>query len=242
MTATSMRPLRFIGDSLKVLRELTGRGQGRDWVCVGARPEGQDAGERQAPERYCTGRPGDCFRLQGRYVQGRLYREVPTGCFPFCMCSRRSPNGASRHRSMKWNSWKGGWRKWWNWRSEPEELRLNNMNYAKQGRITMKKHGYVEGTGNVYADLGVVNPQEARAKADLAHRIVDIIEARKLTQVQAGKVSGVDQPKVSALKRGRLSDFSSSDLLASCSYSTITCRLPSRPNPIPAGNHRPWKW
>jgi predicted XRE-type DNA-binding protein len=82
------------------------------------------------------------------------------------------------------------------------------MNYSKQGRITMKKHGYVEGTGNVYADLGVVNPQEARAKADLAHRIVDILEARKLTQVQAGKVLGVDQPKVSALKRGRLTDFS----------------------------------
>jgi predicted XRE-type DNA-binding protein len=72
----------------------------------------------------------------------------------------------------------------------------------------MKKHGYVEGTGNVYADLGVVDPQEARAKADLAHRIVDIIEARKLTQVQAGRVLNVDQPKVSALKRGRLTDFS----------------------------------
>jgi len=72
----------------------------------------------------------------------------------------------------------------------------------------MKKSGYVEGSGNVYADLGVANPQEARAKADLAHRIVDIIEERKLTQVQAGKVLGVDQPKVSALKRGRLTDFS----------------------------------
>jgi len=78
------------------------------------------------------------------------------------------------------------------------------------GRLTMKKkkNGYVEGTGNVYADLGVAHPQEARAKADLAHRIVNIIEARKLTQVQAGKVLGVDQPKVSALKRGRLTDFS----------------------------------
>lgn len=76
--------------------------------------------------------------------------------------------------------------------------------------VTMRKHGYVEGTGtgNVYADLRIVNPQEARAKADLAHRIVDIIEARKLTQVQAGKLLGVDQPKVSALKRGRLTDFS----------------------------------
>ena len=105
----------------------------------------------------------------------------------------------------------------------------------------MKKHGYVEGTGNVYADLGVVNPQEARAKADLAHRIVDIIESRKLTQVQAGKVLGVDQPKVSALKRGRLTDFSIERLLASFSYSAMTCRLPSRPNPIRAGNHLPWK-
>jgi predicted XRE-type DNA-binding protein len=77
----------------------------------------------------------------------------------------------------------------------------------------MKKHGYVEGTGNVYADLRVVNPQEARAKADLAHRIVDIIAERGLTQVQAGKLLGVDQPKVSALTRGRLTDFSMERLL-----------------------------
>jgi predicted XRE-type DNA-binding protein len=85
---------------------------------------------------------------------------------------------------------------------------VTRKNYARQGQVMMKKHGYVEGTGNVYADLSVANPQEARAKAGLAHRIVDIIEARKLTQVQAGKVLGVDQPKVSALKRGRLADFS----------------------------------
>jgi predicted XRE-type DNA-binding protein len=72
----------------------------------------------------------------------------------------------------------------------------------------MKKHDYIEGSGNIYADLQVDHPQETRAKADLAHRIIDLIEARKLTQVEAGKLLGVDQPKVSALKRGRLSDFS----------------------------------
>ena len=71
----------------------------------------------------------------------------------------------------------------------------------------MKKN-YVEGSGNIFADLGVTNPEEAQAKADLVDRIVDIIRERKLTQVQAGKVLGVDQPKVSALMRGRLSDFS----------------------------------
>ncbi len=77
----------------------------------------------------------------------------------------------------------------------------------------MKKHGYVEGSGNIFADLGVANPEEARAKADLVDRIVDIIQERKLTQVQAGKVLGVDQPKVSALMRGRLTDFSIERLL-----------------------------
>jgi predicted XRE-type DNA-binding protein len=77
----------------------------------------------------------------------------------------------------------------------------------------MKKHAYVEGSGNIFADLGVPNPEEARAKADLVDRIVDIIKERKLTQVQAGKVLGVDQPKVSALMRGRLTDFSIERLL-----------------------------
>jgi predicted XRE-type DNA-binding protein len=77
----------------------------------------------------------------------------------------------------------------------------------------MKKLGYVESTGNIFADLGVTNPEEAQAKADLVHRIVDILRERKLTQAQAGKLLGVDQPKVSALIRGRLTDFSIERLL-----------------------------
>src|ERR1700674_3668631 len=76
----------------------------------------------------------------------------------------------------------------------------------------MKKH-YVASSGNIYADLGVANPQEARAKANLAHRIVDIIAGRKLTQVQAGKGLGADQPTGAALMRGRLPAFSNGGLL-----------------------------
>jgi predicted XRE-type DNA-binding protein len=72
----------------------------------------------------------------------------------------------------------------------------------------MKKIAHVRGSGNVFADLGVPNPEEALAKSNLVSRIVDIIQERKLTQVQAAKVLGVDQPKVSALMRGRISDFS----------------------------------
>lgn len=75
------------------------------------------------------------------------------------------------------------------------------------------KKDYVEGSGNIYADLGLPNSEEALAKADLAHRIVDIIEDRSLTQVRAARILGIDQPKVSALMRGRLSDFSIERLL-----------------------------
>jgi len=67
---------------------------------------------------------------------------------------------------------------------------------------------YVVSSGNVFADLGLPNPEEALAKAELAHKIALLIQNKGLTQVQTAKLLGVDQPKVSALLRGRLSGFS----------------------------------
>lgn len=64
------------------------------------------------------------------------------------------------------------------------------------------------GSGNVFADIGLPNPEEALAKAMLISRIMDAIEKRKLTQVQAAKLLGIDQAKVSALSRGRFPGFS----------------------------------
>jgi len=51
------------------------------------------------------------------------------------------------------------------------------------------------------------------AKAELAHEICDIIESEGLTQSQAAARMGIDQPKVSALCRGRLKDFSTDRLM-----------------------------
>ena len=65
-----------------------------------------------------------------------------------------------------------------------------------------------ESGGNVYADLGLPNPELALAKANLALRIRLGIEEQRLTQIQAAKLLGVDQAKVSALVCGRLSGFS----------------------------------
>ncbi len=71
-----------------------------------------------------------------------------------------------------------------------------------------RERDYTVSSGNVFADLGLPNPEEALAKAELAHKIAGLIEDKGLTQVQAAKLLGVDQPKVSALIRGRLSGFS----------------------------------
>ncbi len=69
------------------------------------------------------------------------------------------------------------------------------------------------GSGNVFADLGFAQPEEELAKAKLASRIRQIIEARRLTQTAAAKQMGIDQPKVSALLNGRLANFSSDRLM-----------------------------
>lgn len=62
-------------------------------------------------------------------------------------------------------------------------------------------------SGNVFADLGIANPDLALAKAELVQKIRGIIAARKLTQTKAAQLLGLDQPKVSALVRGRVEGF-----------------------------------
>lgn len=68
-------------------------------------------------------------------------------------------------------------------------------------------------SGNVFADLQVPNPAEALAKAQLARAICLLIESEGLTQQAVAQRLGVDQPKVSALVRGRLKEFSTDRLL-----------------------------
>ncbi|MBI3899572.1 MAG: XRE family transcriptional regulator [Gammaproteobacteria bacterium] len=76
-----------------------------------------------------------------------------------------------------------------------------------------KKIPVTVGSTNVYADLGYDKPDEALAKAQLAARIGEILEIRKLTQSAAAELLGIDQPKISALIRGRLRGFSYERLL-----------------------------
>jgi predicted XRE-type DNA-binding protein len=70
-----------------------------------------------------------------------------------------------------------------------------------------------EGSGNVFADLGLPNPEERLIKADLAMQIANGIHARRLTQAKAATLFGIDQPKISRLLHGQLSGFSTDRLI-----------------------------
>jgi len=69
------------------------------------------------------------------------------------------------------------------------------------------------GSGNVYADLGYENAEEMLVKAQLVSKIAEIIQRRGLTQVEAAKLLGLTQPKVSALLRGQFRGFSERKLI-----------------------------
>jgi predicted XRE-type DNA-binding protein len=70
-----------------------------------------------------------------------------------------------------------------------------------------------ESSGNVFADLGVPDPELALAKSKLAYRIQQLIDARGLTQAQAATVMDIAQPQVSLIVRGRLRNVSIEKLM-----------------------------
>ena len=72
----------------------------------------------------------------------------------------------------------------------------------------MPNREYTMSSGNVFADLGLLKPDDLLAKAELAAKIIAEIQRRRLTQSQAAVILGIDQPKISALKQGKLSGFS----------------------------------
>lgn len=94
---------------------------------------------------------------------------------------------------------------------------------------------YIESSGNVFADLGIPDAEDALAKAQLAQAIGTLIAARRLTQGQAANLLGIDQPKVSALLRGRLAGFSIDRLLRFLLALEQDVEIAIRPGARPGG-------
>lgn len=72
---------------------------------------------------------------------------------------------------------------------------------------------YEVGSGNIFEDLGVKNPQESLAKAEIASAIQRIINTHSYTQTEAAKIVGLTQPKMNDVLRGRLGGYSVERLL-----------------------------
>ncbi len=71
----------------------------------------------------------------------------------------------------------------------------------RAGRVT-------EGSGNVFADLGLPNPEQEMLKAQLTLQIHTILRGSGMTQSEIAKILGVQQPQVSLLMRNRAGSFS----------------------------------
>ena len=100
----------------------------------------------------------------------------------------------------------------------------------------MKEEKLYRSSGNVFADLGIPDPELYLAKSALAVRIFKIIKSRRLTQATAGKLLGITQPKVSALLNGRLDGFSTERLIRFLNTLGCDVRISvSRPHPRKAG-------
>ena len=70
-----------------------------------------------------------------------------------------------------------------------------------------------EGSGNVFADLGLADADQKLMKARLTLQIYRIVKDRDLTQKEVGEIIGIPQPHVSALLRNRPGNFSVGRLL-----------------------------
>jgi predicted XRE-type DNA-binding protein len=66
----------------------------------------------------------------------------------------------------------------------------------------------IEGSGNVFADLGLSNPERELLKAQLTLQIYTILRVSGMTQVEIAKILGMQQPQVSLLMRNCAGNFS----------------------------------
>ncbi|HEY4840276.1 MAG TPA: helix-turn-helix transcriptional regulator [Candidatus Acidoferrales bacterium] len=66
----------------------------------------------------------------------------------------------------------------------------------------------IASSGNVFADLGLPNPEDKKTKVGLAVEINSILGEMKLSQTEAAEKLSINQPKISALSKYRLEGFS----------------------------------
>jgi predicted XRE-type DNA-binding protein len=75
------------------------------------------------------------------------------------------------------------------------------------------KTQFEEGSGNVFADLGLEDSDELFARAKIGFHVYQILKAKKLAQREIASLLGIKQPEVSHLMNGHFSRFTTDKLL-----------------------------
>ena len=72
---------------------------------------------------------------------------------------------------------------------------------------------FEEGSGNVFADLGLKGSDQLLARAQIGYHVFKILEDKKLKQREISDILGIAQPDVSHLMNGHFSRFTADKLL-----------------------------
>ena len=95
-----------------------------------------------------------------------------------------------------------------------------------------------KGRVNVFADLGLPDPDKHFLKAQIVSEIYRSANARKLTQVQIGKVLSITQPEVSRMFKGNLREYSLDRLMGFLTAFDQDVEIVARPHKKPGKSGR----
>ena len=76
-----------------------------------------------------------------------------------------------------------------------------------------KRIEFEEGSGNVFADLGLKDGDQLLARAQIGFHVFKILKDKKLKQREISTILGIAQPDVSHLMNGHFSRFTTDKLL-----------------------------
>lgn len=72
---------------------------------------------------------------------------------------------------------------------------------------------FEEGSGNVFADLGLEDAEELQTRSEIGHHVFILLKEKNLKQRESAALLGIKQAEVSHLMNGHFSRFSTDKLL-----------------------------
>lgn len=104
--------------------------------------------------------------------------------------------------------------------------------------VHSKKIKLTNASGNVFADLGLLDADQYIVKADLAHQINRVIKNNRLKKIDVAKLFGIEESEILALSSGRLDNFSVERLSDCLDRLAHAVAIRGRKKPIRRKSHK----